>query len=166
MAPLAMKTSSLTKRRKLTISAAAGLAGTAALFAFSNGGERPAFDPERDLSASVRGEMGAELGFGSRSLANTVEAYDTDQSVDIPSWYDNVANVWDVLVTDDQPAMWYMPRVGGNTLAKVMSNCLGFVSASPMPRILDDGVGLEGTVSVYFSSVVAPFVRPLRFRLF
>ena len=81
---------SLTKRRKLAISALAGTAGAAALFAFSAQGGGMEFNPERDLAA-----YDASLRSG-RLLANTVENYDTDQTtVTIPEFYNNVANVWD-----------------------------------------------------------------------
>lgn len=131
----------LTQRRKLALSAF--IVGAAALLASTFSYPRKIeFDPERDLASDL--ELGGIKGVDEdqRVLSNSaiVDNYDTDQSVNIPSFYDNAGNVWDTRVEDDQPMMWYIPRAGGNTLSKVLTHCLNFVTANSVPGQLEGGL--------------------------
>jgi len=101
-----------------------------------------AFDPEGlSSSSSPRSLLWSLLRDPSSSIANlvlprklslTIHGYDTTQERPIPPFYDHAANVWDTITAEDQPALVHVPRAGGTTLAKLMSHCLGMVTASKM----------------------------------
>eukprot|EP00568_Trieres_chinensis_P014296 CAMPEP_0183320304 /NCGR_PEP_ID=MMETSP0160_2-20130417/65943_1 /TAXON_ID=2839 ORGANISM="Odontella Sinensis, Strain Grunow 1884" /NCGR_SAMPLE_ID=MMETSP0160_2 /ASSEMBLY_ACC=CAM_ASM_000250 /LENGTH=391 /DNA_ID=CAMNT_0025486977 /DNA_START=102 /DNA_END=1277 /DNA_ORIENTATION=- len=111
------------------------------------------FDPENKFSGFLFSNFRNSIFV--RLLALTITGYDTSQTIEIPSFYDNFANVWDTITVEDQPALFYIPKSGGSTLQKLFSHCLDMVTASRMALTDPKGHGLlpDDNVAINIHSI-------------
>ena len=67
--------------------------------------------------------------------------YNTTQSVLLPSWTNNLVDVWDTSPpATATPLFWYIPKGGGSTINKILTYCLNFTVASDRGRYLNQSV--------------------------
>ena len=82
--------------------------------------------------------------------------YNTTPSVLLPSWTNNLVDVWDTappaLAT---PLFWYIPKGGGATINKILTYCLNFTVASDRGRRLNQSVSKK--IHLLLPSLLALF---------
>lgn len=102
----------------------------------------------RKLQLSGFGEAaeGGESPGDERSVIGSITNYDTSTSVALPSFYDNFEDIWQNVVVQDQPLLWYVPKAGGNTLNKIFAHCLNMVMCSSVASTVTGA--LDGTTLV------------------
>lgn len=115
-------------------------------------------EAEKEKRESAEGYRKLQLstgGFGTgegipaesdeRSVVQTITGYDTSTAYSIPEFYNNFEYVWESMVQQDQPLLWYVPKAGGNTLNKLFAHCLGMILSSSIAATVPgalDGSGL------------------------
>ena len=94
--------------------------------------------PSDQHNVVARSLYASSSAAASRSLYTP---YDTSTAVTLPTWTDNLADVWDPVLATDTPLYWFIPKAGGTTIVKIFSFCLGLVLAS------NKGIQTGNTVS-------------------
>lgn len=135
-------------------------AGAAALLLSSDSvgeeSESLLFNP--DVKSPLRRILAAPTE-GIRGLNLVINGYDQSEEKILPEFYSGFKNVWDGIIEADTPVMWYVPKAGGNTIAKVLGKCLEMVTCSSMANTVEDGLLPDDQIRVHYNETVGSFVN-------